>query len=492
MLADGWAQEYVGSEACGRCHAKIVAAFGKSGMARSVTVAREHLAKGEGQTVNAALGRTFAVTAREGQLFQKESGAEFANEYPLAYAIGSGAHGISFAVRRQDHLFQAPLSWYARTGTWELSPGYEHADYAFNRPIAEGCIACHSGRPRVAITGSGRFDDPPFAEMAIGCENCHGPGGGHVRGGKIVNPAKLPRVLADDICRKCHQGGDARVLLPGKRESDFRPGMALGEVLGIFKAVRTGDSDLLEHHDAMEASRCFQKSGTMGCRTCHNPHAEKVDHNVTCTGCHTPHKTNEGTCVGCHMPKREIGFVAHSALTNHRIVRTASQSAPPAGSSPYLLLNTMRSLEPLTLMQAFGQMMDRFPQFGPLFAGQLEKAPPGDPLVLATRGRQALRAGQTAEAAALLRQALAKGYQAAATYEDLGEALAREGKLEEALVVLREGLLISPFSQTLHKSLALRQIKLQRFDDARKTLARYVELFPEDDFVRRLLRQVGG
>lgn len=461
-------------------------------MARSVSEAVAHLGKGEGQVVNAALGRTFQVLIRDGKLHQKESGAEFANEQALAYAIGSGAHGISFAVRRQDHLFQAPLSWYARTGAWELSPGYEHADYAFNRPIAEGCIACHSGRPRVSATGSGRYEEPPFAEMAIGCENCHGPGSAHVRGGKIVNPAKLSRELSDDICRKCHQGGDARVLLSGKREADFRPGMPLGDVLGIFKAARTGDTDLLEHHDAMEASRCYQKSGSMSCRTCHNPHAEKVDYNATCLGCHTPHKTKEGSCVTCHMPKREIGFIAHSALTNHRIVRTPDQPLPPEKGVPYRQLNKMRSVGPLTLLQAFGQMMDRFPQYGPMFLEQLEKAPADDPLVLATRGRQALRAGQAAEAAVVLRQAIAKGYRAAVTYEDLGEALSREGKLEESIVVIREGLGIAPFSQTLHKSLALRYIKLQRYEEAKRTLARYVELFPEDDFVRKLLLQVGG
>jgi len=54
---------------------------------------------------------------------------------------------------------------------WDLSPGYEFADYGFNRPMAAGCVVCHSGRPRLARDRNGVYLDPPFQEMAIGCEN---------------------------------------------------------------------------------------------------------------------------------------------------------------------------------------------------------------------------------------------------------------------------------------------------------------------------------
>jgi hypothetical protein len=42
----------------------------------------------------------------------------------------------------------------------------------------------------------------------------------------------------------------------------------------------------------------------------------------------------------------------------------------------------------------------------------------------------------------------------------------------------------------LYKSLALSYINAKRYPEARKTLERYVELFPEDDFVRGLLAKV--
>jgi len=437
---------------------------------------------------SAPLKRVFEVFARDGRMFQRESGEGFAHEQPLAYAIGSGSNGVSYAVRRGDHLFQAPLSWYSKTSSWELSPGYEHADYGFNRPLASGCIACHSGRPRPVPQSSGRFAEPPFAELAIGCENCHGPGARHARSARrteIVNPARLPRARAEEICMQCHQGGDARVLMPGKVETDFRPGRALSEIVAIFQAPRVEDTDLLQHHEAMRESACFQKSEGMSCHTCHNPHAAKVDHNATCGTCHKPHGKGPD-CVQCHMPKRAIGLIAHSALTNHRI----SLKPRTAARRGLALFNAGPAPDASTLFQAYGQAMDKRPEFAALFEENLARA--NGPIALATRGRAALRRGAFAEAVPLLRGALEGGYRVAATFEDLGDALGRLGQPEESLAVLREGLAVAPFSQTLHKSVALRHIQRKDYAAANSALEEYVRLFPEDDFVRRLLKQVSG
>ncbi len=69
--------------------------------------------------------------------------------------------------------------------------------------------------------------EPPFLEMQIGCERCHGPGKQHVEkmdAGDfdedsetaedllIVNPAHLDRHLADDVCYQCHMDGKRRIL----------------------------------------------------------------------------------------------------------------------------------------------------------------------------------------------------------------------------------------------------------------------------------------
>jgi hypothetical protein len=87
----------------------------------------------------------------------------FTDEHPLSYVIGSGANGLSFAVQRGRHLFQAPLSFYSKTGQWDLSPGYQMADLGFSRPIAAECALCHSGRPQPVEKRKGEYREPPLS-----------------------------------------------------------------------------------------------------------------------------------------------------------------------------------------------------------------------------------------------------------------------------------------------------------------------------------------
>src|ERR1051325_3871402 len=116
---------YVGSEACGTCHSAVLEGFRKTGMGRSIRVPDIGVlvpnVRWNGRRLTSEkLNRTFEAFARDGHLYQSESRTDGTQEvfrtiYRLEYAIGSGAHGISFIARRGDRLFQAPLSFYART-----------------------------------------------------------------------------------------------------------------------------------------------------------------------------------------------------------------------------------------------------------------------------------------------------------------------------------------------------------------------------------------
>jgi hypothetical protein len=502
-------------------------------MGRSISIARPGLWGEPAHLHSDALGRDFRVFAKDGELYQSESEEKngtnvFETAHKLEYAIGSGENGVSFLVRRKGRLFQAPLSYYSRARKWDLSPGFDKTDEGFSRPIYEACIVCHSGRLRATPERDGMYADPPFSEMAIGCENCHGPGMLHVqerrRGARglpdtsIVNPARLPARLAEDICMACHQAGDARVLLPGKRYADFRPGMPLLQTVAIIGLpVQDANSDLLQHHTAMKLSECYRATnGKLSCLTCHDPHtqpdavAAPSYFRAKCLTCHASQScrlapsarrrtTPEDNCVGCHMPKRNVNNISHSALTNHRIPidpgdRPKAESLPAAQPAlPGLdLLNAQPgkvALPLLTRLAAYGELMNRAPSLGAQYftlLAQAKREMPNDPLVLAALGRKAL-AEHSPEAIELLARAEQNGTAAASTYIDLSEALAEAGRLGDAIQALERGVQAYPYSKSVRKHLVLAYIRDKAYTRAKSALESYVEDFPEDSFMRGLL-----
>jgi len=490
------------------------------------------------------LNRHFEVYRQGQDVFQTDyeldaqGGEVFKTTHKLEYVIGSGVNGYTYLVRRGDYLFQAPLSFYSRLQAWNLSPGYESADFGFNRPVAAACIACHSGQPQPVRDREGLFANPPFRELAIGCENCHGPGALHAaeRGRQkplpdapdraIVNPRKLPARLAEDICMNCHQGGDTKILVPGKDYFDFRPGVPLRETVAILRVPPKRDepreSDLLEHHFSMQLSRCFRESGgRLSCLTCHQIHSMPrpaeagAFYRGRCLTCHAEancrlpkaQRVARGNdCAGCHMPKRDVQLIAHSSLTNHRIIVRPGEPLPEAAFQQTLpdlpdlvYLNrsaqsSRASLPRIMLLQAYGELMDKDAAYGPRYSAvldELSKAAPDQALVQAALGRKAIRDGADNNIAiGHLTRATKLGFAAPAVYQDLAEALARSGRESEAVAALQRGIELAPYTPVLYKMLALRYINLKQYSDARKALETYTELFPEDDFMRGLLLKV--
>ena len=538
---------YVGSQVCASCHREIYDSYATSAMGRSmapVDLATEPFAADQAPVVSERLNRRFFNERRPDGIFQRETEARssgspsFDSAHKLAYAIGSGVNGFSYLVRRGDYLVQAPLSYYRRTEAWGLSPGYEFAkpgeDYGFNRTIHAACLQCHAGRPRPVAGHGGLYEDPPFAEVAIGCENCHGAGKLHVDSRladigasdeAIVNPLKLPPRLAENICMNCHQGGDARVLQKGRGHFDFRPGTWLNDTIAILKLPldpeNPRESDLLEHNASMELSQCFVGSGgNLSCFSCHEIHnqprtTERVEYfRSKCLECHEnaacelpPSQRPANDCAACHMPKRDVVEISHSSLTNHRIVRTPDQPLPGAAFAQTTidlpeLVHVNRppdagseALPLLVRFQAFGELLSKQPDFSEKYLDLLTEAAErhgDDPLVLAALGRKAKVENRAPEAIEYLTMAVEAGSQPASTYEDLAELLMESARLGESAEILLQGVNQLPYNPRLRKMLALRYIKLERFQEARSTIEEFVRRFPEDDFMRGLLRQVSG
>jgi len=520
-------------------------------MGRSMSeVTPEFLAKfpSSGEIFDTRLQRHFDVSVRDGSLYQSESqttseGATiFQQSRKIDWIIGAGANGLGGLVARDGFLYEAPLSYYAKPHAWGLSPGYEFGDYGFNRPILPACIACHSGMPRAIPGSNGRFLDPPFQELAIGCENCHGTGEDHVlemnQGNaetgegthSIVNPAKLTPWLASNICMACHQTGDGRVLKPGKHYRDFRPGTALDDTISIFivppKRDEPPQSDLLQHYFSMTLSKCYRSSGgKMSCISCHDPHVEPSREEVPafyrarCLVCHMEkscavplpirqQKSPPDDCSGCHMPKRDIATISHSSLTNHRIVATIEEPLPEETfhlATPQLPdlvhLNAVperKDAPPgLTVFKAYAQLMDQYPQYRARYhdlAKQLEATNPDDVTVLEALADGALERKSAQGNAMALRyfeRAVKNGASAPPDFERLATLLIGAGRVQDAVELLQKGIRAAPFDVTLYRQLSSVYASLGRAADAISILHEASEVFPQDVGIQKLLQNAG-
>ncbi|HEX2521075.1 MAG TPA: multiheme c-type cytochrome, partial [Terriglobia bacterium] len=111
----------------------------------------------------------------------------------LDYFIGSGAAGRSYISVVEGHLFQTPVSYYAQTRKWDISPGFQEYDHAhLSRPIEVRCLECHASQLQPIAGTQNRFSEPPFVEGGVSCERCHGPGAGHVSRKQNQDPMGLP------------------------------------------------------------------------------------------------------------------------------------------------------------------------------------------------------------------------------------------------------------------------------------------------------------
>ena len=313
----------------------------------------------DGSFLHKPSGRFYRVYRQGGQFRHEEvirtpEGKEIARvDLPMRYLIGSGNFSRTYIVEVDGFLHESPITWYSSKNKWDMSPGYDSAVHdSFERPVSVDCLACHSGR---AAPVDGSAHRVAFHEQAIGCENCHGPGSLHqeLRRRKnsemgaddftIVNPRKLSRGLSEAICATCHLSGPATIELRGRQAGDFRPGMPLTDYRIPYRFEGTDQMTVVGHVEQMHLSACYQKTESLTCLTCHDPHQSAAPKDKTaffrqkCLNCHENQpcrletaerlkKDGTDNCVACHMPRGDTD-IPHIAFTHHRIGRHSRQSA---------------------------------------------------------------------------------------------------------------------------------------------------------------------
>jgi hypothetical protein len=559
---------YVGSKSCGApgCHEEINRIYFPTPHEQSMAPANSpaELARVPQpiSVYNAKNNHTYTVYQQDGNMYQsayevdKKGRKIYSIAHKIDYVSGGDIVGYSYLYRVGAWLFQAPLSYYIRTKSWELSPGYTVDDVGFSRVMTTGCLLCHNGQPNPVAKRDGMFKEPPFrfGELGVSCETCHGPGALHVKemqtkkgrvlrpnevDTSIVNPAKLSPRLADDLCRECHQAGDAEVIYPGKTVMDYRPGTPLTETMAIvkrpIKPEQREEADRLEtnppvrgsleqplwwKNSTLELSRCYQAShGRLTCSTCHSiHHAPQPEYKETAyrAACLTCHKESSCTlkpddskrlaikndCIECHMEKRPVAGIAHSNDTKHRIVRYPGQPLPevafeqPKPDLPGLLWLNRPVGEPnaripdTAQLEAYFTVARKDPSLWPYWSrklGELSKSAPDNPAVLNALGIVALAEKKNdAKAADYFSRALKRGAEEPTTFLNLATALGNMGRAEEAQMVLERGVAAYPYSGPVVARLAQSYFLSGQTWRARDLVKQYRAHFPEDPSLREL------
>lgn len=442
----------------------------------------------------------------------------FSAEYSMDYYIGSGNQGRSYLVRIGDYLYQSPASYYSARSFWDMSPGY-HRDRApdFNRPVTAECLFCHSGRALPVRATLNRYEDPPFRAEAISCDRCHGSIDAHLRepsSANVVNPRKLPPRARDSVCEQCHLGGEARIPTPGRDFWDFRPGHEMEEILSVYLYERPPQTQgskslkVVSHAEQLAISVCAQESGNrMWCGSCHNPHYKPTDaaqyYRERCLTCHDTallsnnHPGPSQDCVGCHMQRRQAYDGAHTAFTDHQILRRPAVASEPVESRNLVAWRTPpSSLAQRNLGLAYISVGERDQSAYHLNEGfrllaEVQPSFPDDPEVLTSLGLVLLRKNVPRQAAGLFARVVRLQPEHASSYLNLGVAWKAAGDTQQAVKSLEQAIELDRSLEDAYVLLAGIYAETGRPDMWRRTMDRFLDFMPQNLSFRKRLAVEG-
>jgi predicted Zn-dependent protease len=153
------------------------------------------------------------------------------------------------------------------------------------------------------------------------------------------------------------------------------------------------------------------------------------------------------------------------------------------------------SPSPLTLLQAYSELAAYKPQYvTPYFEvlDQLQRTDPDNVTVLAALGSKEIKDGKLPEAVDHLQRSLALDPRQAAVRGLLSEALEKLGRSDDALAQQQRAVAQDPYNPTLQRSLVLLLIHRKQYADAQAAMNHYLDIFPQDDVMRKMLAASKG
>ena len=264
QAADG----YVGSNRCVGCHEDYYFSWRETRHARMVQ---------DPQTNPGAVVGDFYRFDRK-LTFQLEE---------VVYTIGSRWVQQYLSQNEAGDLVFLPAQWHVETETWQVYTPPAGADV----PWPQQCGSCH-------VTGL-NTETWGFAEIAIGCESCHGPGAEHVADPEQVQPFQA---VDDQVCGACHSRGTSPDGYPFP--ATYRPGEALTDHF----TLSTAETDFwpdgsakrnYQHYQEWQLDSRMAQSDEVNCVTCHAVHEVGA-------GPSQLQAPLNGLCLNCHNDRQQI------------------------------------------------------------------------------------------------------------------------------------------------------------------------------------------
>ncbi len=316
----------------------------------------------DGEVLEAFGGRTRPVQRDGGYSFEyldPDSGRPLTT-LPIARTVGSHRYQ-QYLTRDPDSetYYRLHWLWHIEDQRWVhmnaafLGDDVQHFDTQVTT-WNNNCVFCHNTGPepkvsnidelreralageQVDVRSELRYDTE-VAELGIGCEACHGPGGEHVArmqrfdlrwmskmaagsDRSIVNPDRLSGARANDVCGACHAGRtlpDVAALDRWMSEGpSYRPGDDLSQHVVALEASTPSPAahmpDLYRNRFWLDGSIRLSAYEFQGMKAS----ACAVDEDLTCIRCHTMHggdpagmlpEANRGDapCLRCHKDFRD-------------------------------------------------------------------------------------------------------------------------------------------------------------------------------------------
>ncbi|PLX77307.1 MAG: hypothetical protein C0615_05610 [Desulfuromonas sp.] len=212
----------------------------------------------------------------------------------ISYVIG-GANKKARFIDNNGYIIttakdgsEAMTQYNIEDGSWSFYHKGEKKPYK--------CGPCHMTN----YSSMGNQDGKPgmigtWSEDGIGCEECHGAGGDHIR-----QPSKknIQISTSAESCGKCHQRGGMGPEPPAS---------------GGF----------IKHHEQINELKAGVHKD-LDCTTCHDPHKRAILAKDNCAECHDDvaksfakniHGKQGTRCIECHMPKASKSAIAVSSYT---------------------------------------------------------------------------------------------------------------------------------------------------------------------------------